>query len=89
MTFEGMTRKLPSYSVAIRTLGKAGDKYLATLQSCAAQTHKPEKILVYLAEGFEKPKETIGIEQVIYTKKGMIAQRAVNYDEINSESILS
>ena len=81
-------KELPSYSVAIRTLGKAGEKYLATLQSCAAQTHRPDKIVVYLAEGFEKPKETIGIEQVVYTKKGMIAQRAVAYDEIDSEFIL-
>ena len=78
----------PNYSVAIRTIGKAGEKYLTTLQTCAAQTHKPEKIMVYLAEGFEKPKETIGIEQVVYVKKGMIAQRALTYDEIDSEFIL-
>ena len=81
-------KQWPTYSVAIRTLGKAGDKYLTTLQTCAAQTHKPEKIMVYLAEGFDKPKETIGIEQVVYVKKGMIAQRALRYDEIDSEFIL-
>lgn len=81
-------QQLPTYSVAIRTLGKAGEKYLTTLQTCTAQTHKPEKIMVYLAEGFDKPKETIGIEQVVYVKKGMIAQRALPYDEISSEYIL-
>ena len=81
-------QQLPTYSVAIRTLGKAGEKYLTTLKTCATQTHKPEKIVVYLAEGFDKPKETIGIEQIVYVKKGMIAQRALSYDEISSEYIL-
>ena len=79
---------LPNYSVAIRTIGKAGEKYLTTLQTCAAQTHKPEKIIVYLAEGFDKPKETIGIEQVVYAPKGILAKRALPYDEIDSEFIL-
>ncbi len=43
-------QQLPTYSVAIRTLGKAGEKYLTTLQTCTAQTHKPEKIMVYLVD---------------------------------------
>lgn len=83
-----MEKSLPAYSIAIRTLGKAGEKYLETLKSCALQTHKPEKIMVYLAEGFEKPKETIGVEQIVYVPKGMIAQRALRYDEIDSDYIL-
>lgn len=57
-----------SYCVAIRTLGKAGEKYQRELDSLKNQTVQPQKILVYIAEGYELPKETIGIEQYIYVK---------------------
>lgn len=77
-----------NYSVAIRTLGTAGEKYFATLESLNNQTIKPESIVVYIAEGYELPKETIGIEKYVYVKKGMVAQRALKYDEIDSEYIL-
>lgn len=79
---------LPSYSVAIRTLGLAGEKYKTLLKSLENQTHKPNKIFIYLAEGYERPKETIGKEEVIYTKKGMVAQRALPYNEVETEWIL-
>ena len=49
------------YCAAIRTLGTAGDKYLQTLKSLQSQTIPPKKILVYIAEGYDLPKETIGI----------------------------
>lgn len=77
-----------SYCVAIRTLGTAGDKYLTTLRSLQAQTIQPKKILIYIAEGYSIPKETIGIEQYIYVKKGMVAQRALPYKEVDTEYIL-
>lgn len=77
-----------NYSVVIRTLGVAGDKYQTLLNSLSNQTIKPDKILVYIAEGYSLPKETIGIEQYIFVKKGMVAQRALLYDEIESEYIL-
>lgn len=77
-----------SYSVAIRTLGTAGDKYLATLKSSASQSIPPSKIVVYIADGYDLPKETVGIEQYVYVKKGMIAQRALPYEEIDTEWIL-
>lgn len=76
------------YSVAIRTLGKAGENYQKELDSLNAQSIKPEKIVVYLAEGYEKPKETIGWEQIVYVPKGMVAQRALPYSEIDSPYIL-
>ena len=76
------------YSVAIRTLGKAGDYYQRTLDSIASQTVKPEAVVVYIAEGYELPKETAGIERYVYVPKGMVAQRALPYDEIDSEWIL-
>lgn len=76
------------YSVAIRTLGKAGEIYQKELDSLNCQTIKPEKIVVYLAEGYDKPKETIGWEQIVYVKKGMVAQRALDYKEIDAPYIL-
>ena len=39
-----------AYCAAIRTLGRAGHKYLRLLQSLQAQTQPPLKILVYLAD---------------------------------------
>lgn len=77
-----------NYTVVIRTLGKAGEKYQALLNSLNKQTIQPSKILVYIAEGYSIPKETIGKEQYIYVKKGMVAQRALPYDEVDTEYIL-
>lgn len=76
------------YTVAIRTLGKAGEKYQTLLNSLNRQTLQPSKILVYIAEGYTIPKETIGKEQYIYVKKGMVAQRALSYNEIDTDFIL-
>lgn len=79
---------LPSYSIAIRTLGMSGDKFVRELNSIAAQTIKPDKVIIYIAEGHKHPKYSIGIEQYVEVKKGMVAQRALKYDEIDSEYIL-
>lgn len=76
------------YTVVIRTLGTAGEKYKILLDSLNRQTVKASKILVYIAEGYTIPKETIGKEQYIYVKKGMVAQRALSYDEVGTEFIL-
>lgn len=77
-----------NYTVAIRTLGKAGDKYQKELDSLVNQTILPKKILVYLAEGYEKPKETVGIEEIIYCPKGMVSQRARDYKEVDTPYVL-
>lgn len=76
------------YTVVIRTLGVAREKYQILLNSLNKQTIQPSKILVYIAEGYEIPKESIGKEQYIYVKKGMVAQRALSYDEVDTEFIL-
>lgn len=76
------------YCVAIRTLGLAGNKFQQELISLINQTIPPKKILVYIAEGYEIPKETIGVEKYIYVPKGMIAQRALPYNEVDTEFIL-
>lgn len=76
------------YTAVIRTLGTAGKKYQTLLDSLNRQTIQPSKILVYIAEGYTIPKETIGKEQYIYVKKGMVAQRALPYHEVDTEFIL-
>lgn len=77
-----------NYTAVIRTLGKAGEKYQTLLESLDRQTIQPSKILVYIAEGYAIPKETIGKEQYIYVRKGMVAQRALPYQEVDTEYIL-
>ena len=76
------------YTAVIRTLGKSGELYQQTLDSLMQQTIKPVAIVVYIAEGYPIPKETVGIEQYVYVKKGMVAQRALQYNEVKTEYIL-
>ena len=76
------------YTVAIRTLGRAGLKYQKLLDSLSKQTIRPTAINIYIAEGYPIPKETIGIERYIYVKKGMVSQRALTFTEIDTEYIL-
>lgn len=76
------------YTVVIRTLGRAGEKYQRLLDSLDRQTMPPRHIIVYIAEGYPLPEETIGKEQYVYVKKGMVAQRALRYDEVDTEYIL-
>ena len=79
---------MSSYSVAIRTLGKNPEILKKELESLHAQTCKPDKIIIYIAKGYPRPSFTVGIEQYVETNKGMVAQRAVPYDEISSKYIL-
>lgn len=76
------------YTAVIRTLGTAGEKYQKLLESLQTQTVAPRDIIVYIAEGYPLPKETIGIERYVYVKKGMVAQRALPYDEVETEWML-
>jgi glycosyltransferase involved in cell wall biosynthesis len=78
----------PQYSVAIRTLGLAPDILRRELESIFRQSLLPEKVIVYIAHGYQRPEFTIGNEQYVYVNKGMVAQRAISYDEIDSEYIL-
>lgn len=77
-----------SYSVAIRTLGTSGEKFKAELQSIKHQTIQPDKVIVYIAEGYSRPEFTIGQEEYIWVNKGMVNQRALSYEEITSDVIL-
>lgn len=80
--------KFFSYSVAIRTLGKAGDKFKQELISLHKQTVPPTHVFVYLAEGYSRPEFTIGIEEYIIVNKGMVSQRALPYKEVDTDYLL-
>lgn len=77
-----------TYSIAIRTLGLSGDKFRRELESITRQTIQPERVVVYIAEGYERPEFQIGREEYIWVPKGMVAQRALLYEEITSDNIL-
>ena len=76
------------YSVAIRTLGTSGEKFVRELKSIYNQTVQPEKVIVYIAEGYPRPSNQIGGEEYVWVKKGMVSQRALEYREIESDVIL-
>lgn len=76
------------YSVAIRTLGTSGEKFVRELESIQRQTLQPEKVVIYIAEGYNRPEYTIGKEEYVWVKKGMMSQRILRYDEIESPLLL-
>lgn len=76
------------YTAVIRTLGTAGDKFQCELDSLCTQTLPPEDIIVYIAEGYPLPKQTCGRERYVRVPKGMVAQRALRYDEVKTEWVL-
>lgn len=77
-----------NYSVAIRTLGKSPDTLRRELESISRQTILPEKVVIYIAVGYQRPAFNVMNEVYIDTPKGMVAQRAMEYNEIDSELIL-
>ena len=77
-----------TYSIAIRTLGLGGDNFRRELESITRQTVQPERVIVYIAEGYERPPFTVGREEYVWVKKGMVAQRVLPYTEIGSQCIL-
>ena len=79
---------LPSYSIAIRTLGTSGEVFRQELVSVYAQTLRPERVLVFIAEGYDRPAFTVGQEEYIWVPRGMVSQRALHYDEVASDCIL-
>lgn len=79
---------MTKYSIAIRTLGTSGEKFVRELESIKRQTVQPEKVVIYIAEGYDRPDFTIGKEEYVWVKKGMMAQRVLPYDEIDTPLIL-
>lgn len=79
---------MSNYSIAIRTLGKAGEKYRKLLSSIAESRLRPDKVIVVLPEGYEPPAERLGYEQFVYCSKSMIGQRLEALKYIDSEYTL-
>ena len=77
----------PSYTAAIRTLGKSGDAFVALIHSLEAQTVPPSAIHVYIAEGYERPKQVSG-EKYFTCPRGLATQRALPFKEITTDYIL-
>lgn len=63
------------YSVIIRTIGKAGEKYQKLLNSIAALVPQPKEVIVVLPEGYTEPDEKLGWETFYHSPKGMVSQR--------------
>ncbi len=76
------------YSVVIRTLGKANEKYQGLLNSIKHLEPQPKEVIVVLPEGFALPEQRLGYERFCFCKKGMIQQRLVGINECKSEFAL-
>lgn len=77
-----------SYSVAIRTLGTAGEKYVKLMDSIQKLEPQPKEVIVVIPEGYVEPSYQIGIEKFVRTPKGMIIQRLAALNYITSDYIL-
>ena len=77
-----------TYSIAIRTLGTAGCAYRETLESIARQSVQPDRVLVFIADGYSQPDFTVGREEYVRVPKGMVSQRIRPYGEIASDLLL-
>ncbi len=77
-----------TYSVAIRTLGRAGEKYNALLESIRRSSRAPEKVVVVLPEGVDPPRERLGCEEFVFCEKSMIGQRIAALPHISSDCTL-
>lgn len=76
------------YSIVIRTIGKAGEKYEELLNSIRNLNIKPCEVLVVLPKGYDKPKERLGFETFVYSEKGMVSQRIYGGEVAKGEYIL-
>ena len=76
-----------NYSVVIRTLGNAGEKYQRMLQAIANQSVSPTEVIVVIPHG-HTPDHTLGHERIIHSGKGMVTQRAAGISEANGDYLL-
>lgn len=76
------------YSIAIRTLGKAGEKYRKLLKCITELNQKPDKVVVVLPEGYSLPEDRLGCEDFLFCSKSMIGQRIKALETIDTEYTL-
>lgn len=79
---------MSEYSIAIRTIGRAGEKYRKLLRSIDESAHRPEKVVIVLPEGYAPPEDRLGYEEFVYCPKSMIGQRLEALKYIDSEYTL-
>jgi len=73
-------KTITGYTVAIRTLGTAGDKFLAQLDSLHKLVPAPESINAYIPHGYTIPEVPYSDVKFSRCDKGMVAQRAIPFD---------
>lgn len=83
-----MTRKIINYSIVIRTVGTAGEKYQKLLECIDNLEDRPNEVIVVLPHGYNEPPEKLGYEKFVSSKKGMVEQRIYGGQIANSEYIL-
>lgn len=78
----------PQYSICIRTLGTSADRFESLLKSIEGLTVPPDEIIVVLPHGYPAPPELRGNELVVYSSKGMLAQRIKGIGSAGNEHVL-
>lgn len=69
------------YSVIIRTIGTAHEKYQSLLDAIDALKPRPKEVIVVLPEGYDKPDEQLGWETFYFCPKGMVIQRLTGIEK--------
>ena len=81
-------KKIPPYTVAIRTLGKSGESYRRLLKSITFLQPQPQEVIVAIPHGYELPPERLGFERFIHCGKGMVRQRVAGGEAAECDFIL-
>ena len=76
------------YSICIRTLGTAGEKYIRLLDSIKNLNIQPKEVIVVIPKQYDLPVHRIGTEKFIRSEKGMLVQRIIGYEEATSKYVL-
>ncbi|CUO64868.1 hypothetical protein [Clostridium disporicum] len=76
------------YSICIRTLGTAGEKYEKLIKSIGNLNIKPKEVIVVIPKGYEIPNIKADNQRIVYSEKGMLLQRIVGYEEAKTEYVL-
>lgn len=78
-----------NYTIVIRTLGRAGEKYQRLLESIDKQSLRPVAVKVYLPYGYDLPPERLGWEEFVFCPKGMVHQRAAAFAQCETDYTLA
>lgn len=76
------------YSICIRTLGIAGEKYERLIESIKKLNIKPKEVIVVIPREYKVPDIEADNQRVVYSDKGMLLQRIVGYEEAKTEYVL-